>query len=130
MAKEADCGPAHAAPGASQHQAAFELRDGTAEIALDHVETAEGVGRNDAVELVTPRLGNPDRLFSERDSFDELTEVGEGQRQPRTGSDEDRSWTQSQAHTLDLRLEPLDGHGSSLGVRPSAPLTHTGDFRI
>ena len=109
---------------------AFELRDGAAEITLDHVEAAEGVGRDDAVELVPARLGNPDRVLSERDSFDELTEVAEGQRKPGTWSDEDRSWAQSQPHTLNLRLEP---HGRSrivLGVRSSPRITHTGDFRI
>src|SRR2546425_36309 len=60
--------------------------------------------------------------LSQRDSFDKLTEVAQGQRQPGTRSDEDRDWAQSQPHhpkpfqrlpdhasVLWLRLEPVEG---------------------
>src|SRR6266545_7603739 len=119
LAKESDGGPAHAAPGSRQIETAFQLRDGMVEITLENVEAPQGVGRDDGVELVTARFGNPDRLLSERDSFDELTKVAEGQRQPGPRSDEDRGWAQSQPQTLSLRGEPVEGQKAVLATRGS-----------
>src|SRR5262245_63931430 len=64
------------------------------ESALDDVEAPQGVGRDDAIELVTARLGDPDRLLSERDRFAELTEVAERQREPGARSDVDHGRAQ------------------------------------
>src|SRR5262245_53536316 len=64
------------------------------ESALDAVEAPQARGRDDAIELVTARLGDPDPLLSERDRFVELTEVAERQREPDPRSDEDHGRAQ------------------------------------
>src|SRR5215510_11883245 len=88
--------PAHAAPGSRQNQAALQLGDRPVEIAFDGVEAPQRVGRHDAVELVAARLGDADRLVSERDRLVELAEVAEGQGEPGPRPDENHRRAQSE----------------------------------
>src|SRR5215471_16694080 len=126
--------PPHAAPGSRQSQAAFQQRDGSVDIALDDVEAPQGVRRDDAVELVTARLGDPDRLLSKRDGFAELTEIGEGQCEPGARSDENHGWAESEPQHPEPRQRFPDLAGlaspSLSGVPPRARSREARDLRI
>src|SRR5262249_53266375 len=125
--------PAHAAPGPRQRHAALQQRDRSVQIALDDVEAPQGVGRDDAIELVTARLGDPDRLLSERDRFAELTEVAERQREPGARSDVDHGRAQPDSPPPEPceRLPDVAGFSFLLlpGVIPAARIVEAREPR-
>src|SRR5215510_13080336 len=128
-AEESGRRPAHAAPGSRQNQAALQLGNRPVEIALDGVEAPQRIGRHDAVELVAARLGDADRLFSERDRLVELAEIAEGHGKPGTRPDENHRRAQSEPGHPEACQRLPDLSSPLLALPLVTPHTGIGDAR-